>query len=201
MWGERQHLTPQKFALLFLDAFLSLLLGFFLVGESSLSHFVLGARFVSVVEAIAKARGDLFPGDRLGGFRVPRSVVSDKGRCVAFLSAEFFDRKVNVGHDRRFDHLGLGVDVILDLVLDQGSQLSVSRGFLGYSSLSDDDSASGRLDRARRRSGEREGCRLLEDRNGKDLVADEVFLLEERIRVAVHHHVRTACDWRKDGVA
>lgn len=126
--------------------------GFFPVGDASLGDLVPGAGLVLVVEAIAEGRSDLFPRDRFRCLRVAVSVVSDKGRRRSFLEAGFLDREVDVGDDGGLDHLGLGVDIILDLGLNDFFEVAVSEGLLGHPSLADHYGAVGGKDqRAQRR--------------------------------------------------
>lgn len=121
----------------------SLLFCLFLVDKSSLGDLVLGAGLVLVVEAISEGGGDFFPSNRLAASCVAVLIVSDKGWRSSFLEAGLFDEEVNVGDDRRLDHLGPCVDVVGDLGLDESSQFAISRGLLGDASFSNNDRTGG----------------------------------------------------------
>lgn len=136
----------KKLTLLRLKALLSFVFCLFLVGQPTLGDLVFGTGLVSIVETVPEGRRDLFSCHGFARYRVGVSVVTNKGRRRAFLEAHFLYRKVNIRDDGRLDHLGLGVDVLLDLAVDERSEFAIARGLLGNSSFSNHDSARRRLD-------------------------------------------------------
>jgi len=163
----------------------SLLFCLLLVDKASLGDLVLGAGLVLVVEAVSESGRDLFPSDGFTASCVSVLVVSDKGWRVSFLEAGFFNEEVNVGDNGRLDHLGSGVDVFVDLGLDESSQLAISRSLLGDASLSNDYCAFGR-NNSRRGCSRGNGRRL-------ELLSVEHFVLSEERSGASEGRVGSLC--------
>lgn len=103
------------------------------------------------MKAVAECGCNLLTSNRFTASCVAIFVVSDERWGISFFRTGLFDEKVDVSDNRGLYHLRSGVDVVVDLGLDEGSQFAVTRCLLGNTAFANNDSTGGRDNSRRRR--------------------------------------------------